>query len=95
MQIEQKRVFMRVHGRVQGVFYRQSAREKAHHLGLTGWVKNEPDGTVTIEAAGDHAHLETLIAWAKMGPPSAAVSNVEVEWRDANAEEDHGFQIKY
>lgn len=85
-------VRLRVRGRVQGVFYRQSTREKARVLGLNGWVRNEDDGTVTLEAFGDRAHLESLIAWCHQGPPSAKVSAVEVEW----LEEDpicEGFHI--
>ena len=68
---------IRVSGKVQGVFYRASTRDKARSLGLCGFVKNEADGSVYIEAEGDKEKLEQLVAWCKQGPPNAQVENVE------------------
>jgi acylphosphatase len=66
-------------GKVQGVFYRQSAKEKALELGITGVVKNMPDGSVHIMASGTKDQLNQLVAWCKQGPPRAVVSAVHVE----------------
>ncbi|WP_022824094.1 acylphosphatase [Hymenobacter norwichensis] len=67
-----------IHGRVQGVFYRQSARAEAQRLGLTGFARNNPNGTVTIEAEGHTEALDALEAWCHQGPPTARVDKVEV-----------------
>jgi len=69
----------RIHGRVQGVFYRQSTRTEAKRLGLMGYARNNPDGTVTIEAEGPIEALKALEAWCRKGPPAARVDAVEVE----------------
>jgi acylphosphatase len=53
----------RIYGRVQGVFYRQSSRQVDRRLGLTGFARNNPDGTVTIEAEGPPDALDALLAW--------------------------------
>jgi acylphosphatase len=75
----QKHISIKVSGRVQGVYYRASTHEEAQRLGLKGFVKNEPDGSVYIEAEGDDAVLNALVAWCKQGPPAAHVTNVEIE----------------
>jgi len=69
-----------VHGRVQGVFFRASTEEKARSLGITGWVRNCPDGKVEIHAEGPREPLDQLIAWCHVGPPRAEVQKVDVEW---------------
>ncbi|HNH76956.1 MAG TPA: acylphosphatase [Candidatus Obscuribacter sp.] len=68
---------LKIHGRVQGVFFRQSTREKARELGLSGWVKNMPDGTVEALAAGPESLVNELIAWCHKGPAYARVDKVE------------------
>jgi len=68
-----------VKGRVQGVFYRQSAQEKATALGITGTVRNLPDKSVQIIATGTKGQLDTLLAWCRQGPPRAAVKSAEAE----------------
>lgn len=70
---------IRVSGRVQGVFFRQSAKRKAAELGVVGFARNEPDGTVTIEAEGDTFALDTLVAWCHEGPTHAKIERVVVE----------------
>jgi acylphosphatase len=65
-----------VHGKVQRVFYRQSTAKKAIQLGLTGWVRNLPDGTVEVWAAGDVQQLQLLESWLHEGPPAAKVTQV-------------------
>ncbi|HVZ56206.1 MAG TPA: acylphosphatase [Chitinophagaceae bacterium] len=66
-----------VTGKVQGVFYRQSTREKARELGLTGTVRNLPDGRVEIIATGTQTQLEQLRTWCRQGPPRALVTDIE------------------
>ena len=72
-----------VTGRVQGVFYRASARDEAERLGLVGEVRNLPDGSVELLAEGEQAVLEELIAWCRRGPPMAQVSEVSIRWLPA------------
>ena len=69
---------LRIHGKVQGVWYRGSATVEATRLGLAGWVRNRGDGTVEALAIGATAAVETFVAWAHRGPSNARVSHVEV-----------------
>jgi acylphosphatase len=68
-----------VTGKVQGVFYRQSTKEKAIAIGVKGIVKNENDGSVKIIATGSKEQLDKLIAWCRQGPPKAKVDTVNVK----------------
>ena len=68
-----------VSGRVQGVFFRASTREQARRLGLSGTVRNLPDGRVEVVACGGQAAIEALQAWLWQGPPHAQVSEVNSE----------------
>ena len=72
-----KRVTITVHGRVQGVFYRDSTMRMARELGIAGTVRNLPDGSVRIVAQGPPKALEDLIRWAREGPPAAVVTDLE------------------
>ena len=74
-----KHLSIRVSGKVQGVFFRASTREEAQRLGLCGWVRNETDGSVRIEAEGDEPVLEQLVAWCQHGPDQARVADVIIE----------------
>jgi acylphosphatase len=69
---------IRVYGKVQGVWYRGSTKQKADELGLSGLVRNQSDGSVYIEACGEEAVLQQLIDWCWRGPELARVSQVEV-----------------
>ena len=71
-----------IHGRVQGVWYRQSTKNEADRLGLTGWVRNLPDGCVEGCIEGDRAVIEKLINWCYQGPPSANVTSIDIVWRE-------------
>ena len=82
-----KQVHLFVRGRVQGVFFRASAQREAKRLGVTGWVKNRPDGTVEILGEGEEDALKALSAWANHGPTAARVERVEVRREDAPAVE--------
>lgn len=68
-----------VSGRVQGVGYRMTCATAARRLGVTGYVRNLPDGRVEVVAAGETAAVEALVAWCRQGPPGAVVSEVAVE----------------
>jgi acylphosphatase len=87
------RVHIKIHGRVQGVYYRASTLQEAQKLGLTGWVMNCPDGAVKAVAEGAKHKLEELIAWCRQGPDGARVTQVDVRWETAQ-NNFHGFSIK-
>lgn len=69
---------IRVTGQVQGVWYRGSAERKARQLGLTGFVRNQPDGSVYAEAEGPEALLLEFVEWCRQGPELARVDEVQV-----------------
>jgi acylphosphatase len=69
---------LRVTGRVQGVWFRESCREVAGRLGLAGSVRNRADGTVEVVAEGSAHEVEALVVWCRTGPPAAEVTGVEV-----------------
>ena len=79
-----------VHGRVQGVWFRESTRREAVRLGLHGHAINRPDGTVEVLACGDAGAVAELEAWLHEGPPMARVTKVEVG--EAEAAEAEGFR---
>lgn len=89
----QKQVVLKIYGKVQGVFFRDSSRKKAKELNLSGWVRNEPDGTVRIVAEGEEGDLKELIEWCKNGPNHADVDEVNVKWSDPT-NQFSDFQIK-
>lgn len=68
-----------IEGRVQGVWFRESTKKKALKLGLTGWVKNLPDGRVELMAYGEKTEIKLLKDWLHHGPPLAKVSQVTVD----------------
>lgn len=68
-----------VRGRVQGVCFRMCARDEAARLGLTGWVRNRPEGSVELTAEGDAGDLARLVDWCRQGPPMACVTGLAVD----------------
>jgi acylphosphatase len=68
---------LRVTGRVQGVFYRASAEREAARLGIAGFVRNERDGSVTVEVEGRQSAIAAMEAWCRIGPSGAEVVAVE------------------
>jgi acylphosphatase len=66
-------------GKVQGVFYRKSAKEKGCELKITGMVKNIAGGEVEIIASGTKEQLDNFIAWCKVGPPKAVVTKIQIQ----------------
>ena len=81
-----RRIQLRISGKVQGVYYRSSASEKARVLGLRGTVRNLPTGDIELIAEGSQRDLDSLIAWCKLGPPAAQVAAVDVRYEDATGE---------
>jgi acylphosphatase len=75
---------LKIYGRVQGVFFRESMRERAEQLKVTGWVRNCADGTVEAIAQGDAFAVGRLIEWAQRGPDAAKVDKVEIEIAEEN-----------
>ena len=73
---------LRIHGRVQGVFYRAWSADEARALGLRGWVRNRSDGTVEMLLHGAAEAVERMIAHCRDGPPAAQVRRIEVEETD-------------
>lgn len=80
MQNERERAHVRVTGRVQGVFFRDSARRQAERLGLSGWVRNSPDGAVEAVFEGPSERVREMARWCEQGPPDAAVENADVDF---------------
>lgn len=80
-----------VSGRVQGVYYRATAREVADQLGLAGWVRNRDDGAVVVRAEGQPDAVDRFIEWSRQGPPAAKV--VEVEISEVTPQGDAGFDV--
>jgi acylphosphatase len=74
---DRRRVALRIKGRVQGVFFRDSTRQQAVRLGITGWVRNIPGGDVEALAEGPAEALEAWVRWCHRGPPAAKVDAVE------------------
>ena len=67
-----------IFGRVQGVWFRESMRREAERLGIGGWVRNAPDGSVEAVIQGSDEAVDALIAWARSGPPQAQVERIEL-----------------
>jgi len=88
-----ERIHLLICGRVQGVWYRASAAERAEELGLTGWVSNHPDGAVELMAEGRREALDRLLEWCRVGPPLAHVSKVEIK-RSTPSGEFQVFQVR-
>lgn len=87
---------VRVSGRVQGVWFRDSTRKEAMRLGVSGWVRNLPDGAVEAEFYGSVAAVEQVVAWCRKGPPLAHVERVEVQSLPVEeGETPPGFVVRY
>jgi acylphosphatase len=88
--IERARV--KVSGRVQGVFFRAETRDRARSLGLSGWVRNAPDGSVEAAFEGPEERVQSMLEWCRRGPALAAVTDVSVDREEPRGEP--GFKIR-
>jgi acylphosphatase len=91
---DQKAITAAVSGRVQGVGYRYAVVHLAERLGLAGWVRNAPDGSVEAWAQGDEPALRQLIAFLRQGPRSALVRSVDILSVDPDPSL-HGFAVRF
>lgn len=73
-----KHLNIKIYGLVQGIFFRATAKEQANKLTITGFARNEPDGSVYIEAEGEKKNLDEFLKWCNQGPPMAQVEKVLV-----------------
>jgi acylphosphatase len=89
---ERVRAEVRVEGWVQGVFFRSDTSDRARSRGVTGWVRNAPDGSVEAVFEGARDAVESLVRWCGEGPRGARVDDVRVRWQDLRGEE--GFEIR-
>ena len=83
-----------ISGHVQGVSFRYFTQRTARALGLTGWVRNRPDGSVEALFEGERATIEQALAACRQGPPAAAVAEVAVKWY-AGGKEFIDFTVRY
>ncbi len=90
--MSQRRIHVILAGRVQGVFFRRSAVDVAERLGLSGWVKNRPDGRVELEAEGPDEALDALLAFCRRGPLGARVDELVVVHHPPRGEA--GFRVR-
>ena len=86
------RVHVLVRGRVQGVFYRAEARDRAESLRVAGWIRNLPDGSVEAVFEGEDDRVESMVAWCRRGPAGAGVEAVDVEREEPVGE--IGFSVR-
>lgn len=85
------RARVRVHGRVQGVFFRVETRDRARSLGLTGWVRNCADGSVEAVFQGERERVQSMVDWCGRGPAGANVESADVTWEEPTSED--GFRV--
>jgi acylphosphatase len=83
-----------IRGIVQGVFFRARMKECAERAGVAGWVRNRADGSVEALLHGPRSAQESVIAWARSGPPGAVVEMVEVDWQSVSGAPPRGFEIR-
>ncbi|MGI9533628.1 MAG: acylphosphatase [Thermodesulfobacteriota bacterium] len=92
--MEEERAHLVVNGKVQGVFYRASAKEQADNLELNGWVRNLQGGSVEIIVEGRKENIKSFLDWCHKGPPNAFVSKIDTEYSKPTGEFS-SFNIKY
>ncbi|MBT4120624.1 MAG: acylphosphatase [Candidatus Magasanikbacteria bacterium] len=89
-----KHLNLKIHGKVQGVFFREKTKQLAQELGLNGYVKNTSDNCVEVVVEGDELALKKLLDWCKIGTEYAEVGEVEEKWSDEVGEFEE-FKIVY
>ena len=90
---DHERARVTISGRVQGVFFRDSTREKAEDLGLAGWVKNASDGRVEALFEGPSQSVREMLDWCEHGPSQASVKSVDADFEEARGELE-GFEVR-
>ena len=90
--MSKSRVHLWIEGRVQGVWFRGSTKEEAERLGVSGWVRNLPDGRVEAVAEGDDDQVERFVKWCRQGPSMARVDDIRIE-REEPEGASGGFRI--
>ena len=83
MKDDQKQLRAIIHGHVQGVSFRYYTVQEAQKLGITGWVRNEPDNTGQVVAEGSQEQLDALIDFLHVGSPSANIAEIYIDWHEA------------
>ena len=89
-----KRVHVVIHGYVQGVFFRETTRRKAAALGVTGWVRNRPEGSVEAVFEGETRLVDALVAWCRRGPIGAEVDGVDAVEEPPRGDR-HLFEVRW
>ncbi len=92
--MEKKCIHAVVHGRVQGVYFRDYTRREAHRLGVCGWVRNLIDGTVEVVAEGAPEDVDSLLAWLHTGSPMSEVTAVDFSEED-QCNDYSSFVVRY
>jgi len=87
-----KRAHVRISGRVQGVFFRADAADRARSRGVAGWIRNVPDGSVEALFEGPDEAVDAMVSWCGRGPRGARVDDVQVEWDEPRGES--GFSTR-
>ncbi|MEW5910251.1 MAG: acylphosphatase [Thermodesulfobacteriota bacterium] len=91
---EPVRAHVIISGRVQGVFFRAETQRSASGLNLSGWVKNNHDGTVEAVFEGEESNVNQMLIWCRKGPPRSRVDHVAVEWERFSGEFS-GFNVRF
>jgi len=91
---DQLRAHVVIHGFVQGVWFRASTKDEANRVGVTGWVRNAPDGSVEAVFEGPKKKVEEIVGWCHRGPSGAQVSTVDIAWEPLTHEFGN-FEIRY
>lgn len=87
-----KHIELKIRGKVQGVWFRKSTQLKARELGLKGFVRNETDGSVYVQAEGPSDQVDRFLSWCREGPPMARVE--KVDWKEGEPAGFQNFEIK-
>jgi acylphosphatase len=88
------RIHLLISGEVQGVFFRANTRRTASEIGVTGWVRNTPDGMVEVVAEGRKPQLDRLIEFCSRGPEGARVDDIDIKWEKFR-DEFSSFEVKF
>jgi acylphosphatase len=93
VQRDHERAHVQISGQVQGVFFRDSTRQKAEELGLAGWVKNLPDGRVEAVFEGPPERVREMVRWCEEGPRNASVEDVDTDFEGSGGDL-QGFEVR-